>query len=84
MDEQKLTDWFPPEVLPEREGVYELEAEEGEVRAFAHWMPGHGWGLTYYAVRLGDNWALRSAYQGRNRRGLIAPRRCWRGLVVQP
>lgn len=82
--EPPLTDWFDPDTPPEREGPYEIEAQDGEIRAFAHWTPGHGWGLTYYAVRLGDNWALRSAYQGRSRRGVIAPRRRWRGLAVQP
>ena len=79
-----LTDWFDPDTPPEREGVYELEAQDGEIRAFAHWSPGHGWGLTYYAVRCGDNWAIRAARQGRGGRGLIAPCRRWRGLAVQP
>lgn len=79
-----LTDWFDPDTPPEREGPYEIEAQDGEIRAFAHWSPGHGWGHTYYAIHWGDDWAIRAACQGRNRRGLIAPCRRWRGLAVQP
>lgn len=82
--EPPLTDWFDPDTPPVREGVYELEAEDGGVRALAHWTPGHGWGLTYHAVRIGDNLAVRAAYRDRFHRGTTAPRRRWRGLAVQP
>lgn len=35
MDEQKLTDWFPPEVLPARPGWYQRKYSE---RAAGTWM----------------------------------------------
>lgn len=82
--EPPLTDWFDPDTPPAREGVYEIEARDGEIRTFAHWSPGKGWGASYHAVHYGNDWAVREAYRGRSHRGLFAPCRRWRGLAVQP
>lgn len=84
LTEPPLTDWFGPDTPPAREGVYEIEARDGEIRVFAHWSPGQGWGAAYYAVHYGDDWAIHEAYRGRSHRGLFAPCRRWRGLAVQP
>ena len=83
MNEQKLTDWFPPEVLPEREGPYEIEDDDG-FRHFAYWTPGHGWGFTYSAELSGDPHAIEMARRARRANGTFAHARRWRGLAVQP
>ena len=70
MDEQKLTDWFPPEVLPARPGWYLREYHPGE----QHWMDeepdyfdGEHW---YYGA--GEGW-----YDPRPEAG--PPNLRWRG-----
>lgn len=42
IDEQKLTDWFPPDVLPVRPGPYQIE--DGDTLCIAFWR-GDGWGF---------------------------------------
>lgn len=87
MDEQKLTvncwNWFPPEVLPEREGVYELDDADDDGRCFAR-FDGEHW---YYGV-----WEFSfGKRQDVLRRALLQPVRRpgsrsyrWRGLAEPP
>lgn len=82
--EPPLTDWFDPDTPPEREGVYEIEGDDG-FRHFAYWSPGHGWGFTYSAEVVGNHpHAIEMARLARGEIGEFAPARRWRGLAVQP
>lgn len=72
MDEQKLTDWFPPEVSPARPGWYQREYRpRGQLRinAYLDYFDGEHW---HYGA--GDGWYPVPAPSNLR----------WRGLAVQP
>lgn len=65
------TPWFPPEVLPIHEGVYERKYHWG--RGYAYW-DGEDWGLseeTPEDAALWVNWSSAEVCE-------------WRGLATQP
>lgn len=47
MDEQKLTDWFPPEVLPARPGWYQREWPSRPSSATPDFFDGQNWFIGY-------------------------------------
>lgn len=47
MDEQKLTDWFPPEVLPVRPGWYQREWPSHPSSAMPDFFDGRNWFIGY-------------------------------------
>lgn len=78
MDEQKLTDWFPPEVLPACAGVYEKEPPEGDsVKWFQYW-DGKRW---WYGEDTPEETAEK--FESRRSKSWPTPRR-WRGLAEPP
>ena len=52
----RLTDWFPADVKPVREGVYEIKYADDDGRCFAHWNGAYWthahwqWGATVSAT----------------------------------
>lgn len=79
MNEQKLTDWFPPEVLPARPGPYQIE--DDAILCVAFWR-GDGWGFASWkpgqegveaCAKEGFRQANASWIRGRRWRGLAEP-----------
>lgn len=76
MEDQKLTDWYPPEVKPVREGVYEVTSAEVGILKYAYWN-GKAFGLRCRSVENAD---LERESFWFPHEGVIH----WRGLAEKP
>jgi hypothetical protein len=72
MAKQKLTPWFPADIEPARNGVYERDWDDGSSN-YARWHNGV-WGQSYCRPELA---VLRPFYSS----NAVLP---WRGLAEQP
>jgi hypothetical protein len=79
---QPRTEWFAPDVSPEREGVYELlNASTGAV-FYSRWIRCEGYFYFYHGWSRG----FTSAEEAANEKefGLVQNRWQWRGLARKP
>lgn len=56
----KLTDWYPPQIKPVRQGVY-ITREKGNIY-FQNWT-GHYWNVRMSNIKLADEVKQRSQHQ---------------------
>jgi hypothetical protein len=79
---EKLTPWFPADVKPVRNGVYEVESRVH--RAFAYWN-GERFGWRCWELPgLGAEEAAIDAFHMRRAETCLEPRVSWRGLAKEP
>lgn len=67
------TEWFPQDVLPVHEGVYERALEYGH-RVWAYWN-GHVWGIGF-----SKHWLARKPQSNASVSSIPG---CWRGLTEE-
>jgi hypothetical protein len=79
---QKLTPWFPANVNPAREGVYEVEPLSMQLRAFAYWN-GERFGYRCWNYPDMPN-PVADAYEMRECSTCLPAMTKWRGLAEQP
>lgn len=78
--ENDLTPWFPPDVKPVHEGVYEIKNPiPARTSGYSHW-DGKQWGPLYDTIDICFNMA--AVYVGVP--GVWAVGKKWRGLNKQP
>lgn len=82
---ESLTPWFPEDITPIREGVYEVDEIGGSAPAYAYW-DGERFGYRCWSYpQAGDSYCpIDSAFRCRNLPTSLAPRISWRGLASKP